>query len=443
MSHPTPDSPTATLPLPHPYLHQTHTQRARYARMLQGDFGGFFDSLSAGTGTSATTGALFPRLEAMLKAKKADWSTALPTFPNYFRAIANLISDFTIGSGVDFHWRSYGDAEAGFQQWWRTHGLDELLLRQLSLTIATGVSGLRLTWHDGQLLPTPLGFANFLPLGSPEHGFDQRSPRVGWVLGASEFDQFAQQHDLLPVTGAVLYTITYQQGPDGYHATHQLTQHATPTASGQSPTLRPDLLPMVDPSQSLHPDGSEQFFYSHSPVTWLHSPLRDPYGLGQSAFTDIVSEVQTLAFLETVTTIEMQTHFLSKLAVPRSMVSRRAGRPQLKPMEFLAFEDDGQLPRYIQKDNKFFTDLWRYMAQLRTDIALETSVPYELLAKDHITGNERVELARIRTQPFRRLIGKYQRAVRQHIYQLAESYWTQTHGEVAPRFRIELPSLEL
>ncbi len=379
---------------------QKQAQSDQFLEMRAGDFGAFFSSTSVDCIGYAS---LFPRLQKLLQSKKHDWSAALPVCTNYFRAVCNIITDFSLGEGVRLAFTSPTKASDEFADWWQTEQLDHVIAEALSCAIAAGVSGVQLHWNNsGTLSAKGFTLGEYFPAGDPVWGWNHAQPTLAWQIG-HEGEKVQYQIVFAPDESGQIVAMAEVRNINADGSIGQLVTGAQPTVAEE---------------------------YSRLPVALMHSPRRGPDGFGQSFFSDILSQVQTICFLDTMASIELQTHFLSKLAVPRSVVTTdKNGTPHVGALEYIVFEDDGQIPQFIQKDNKFFEDLIRHTQTMKESIALSTGVPFELLSKDGKTGDEKATLAEIRQRPFRQVVRAWQRVARGLVDEIYGIWHQNTHPQ--------------
>lgn len=388
------------MPTKDPTLQSVQTSAERFLRMLRGDFGGFFNTL---TEECPTDGTLFPRLVKMLRSKKERWNDALPVCTNYFQAITNIISDFAVGDGVRFHFTKEDPRTDAFAAWWASADMDRALTQTLQHTIAAGGAGVVLnkTPHE-TITPTLVNATSTVPGGGPTWGYAWDDVSIVTEIPHPKRDGQTLNH-------SVQYTKNDTETQVQVRLTEPNGNDATSLLSALPEECKPSHIACTLPV---------------FPVVYMHAPRRDQNGFGISFFEAITAQVQTLSFLDTVATIELQTHFLSKLAIPRSVVQTDpSGMPNVRAMEYIVFEDDGMIPQFIQKDNKFFADLITHTRQMKESIALSTGIPFELLSHEGTSAQEKVELALIRQRPFRQVIRSHQRLVRAWAADVFRAWW--------------------
>ncbi|MCB9809863.1 hypothetical protein H6771_02740 [Candidatus Peribacteria bacterium] len=300
-------------------------------------------------------------------------------------------------------------AEKPFTQWLAAHSMQDVLEAQLRDTVAGGMVGMRLRWEGEEIVPEPFSAEQYYPARHLLYGYDAAEACLLWQR---EHENGQLGH----------YLMHYAAEETGYHLHYGDVQLGE---QGQC--------------QAPVPLHREEKPYPVLPLVVMHNLSTDAYGLGVSSFTHGVGLVQAIALLETIALIEIQSHFMSKLAIPMTHIHHVQRMEKLSEgggfdPSYYIFPDDGSIPQYVQKDNAFFTPLFDLIATLKQELSLQWGVPLSLLMRE-TTGTEKVELSQVRRRPFVQMIRQYQRRVQRYLTQMAGVYYRLLGYEETPVLR--------
>lgn len=396
------------------YLLDNNFFQKKYFRLFHSDTGTFYDMLTnivqrSFHGTVLTLmEEVLPRLTTYFKKSQKNWQDSNIIFTNYFKIIPEIYSTFAIGDGIKLlvDGESESDEDDAFLEFWKDNKMDQELVRVFEEATATGYSGTYLTTEDEKLKFNRVGFESYYP-------------EISWLnkVSSSEVNLVWIFSDIDSSNRTFAYVVNYLQEEDSVRITHKVFNYSHSQGFGQE---APEMISKFD-TKGVLDNGVEENSFKKIPVVMMQAPRKDVVGLGVSVFKDIVGHIQDLSINETISSVELQNHFKSKVSVPESSVTRNSdGTAQMKDDSYFITGKNSESPKYITKDNPFFQHLYEKISVSKDSIASDTKIPIEILDKERNTGNEGVGLAVIRTKPFTQRIGSLRTEITLWINELAE-----------------------
>jgi len=412
------------------YLKRKNFYQEKYTRLYYGELGEFFDMLtnpaqrsmlSISTSHSITEEVL-PRLRAFFERNQKNWQDSNIVFTNYFEAIAEIFSTFAIGKGVEFIFKdNEGDK---FNEFWKDNKMDKVLKKTFEKTLSSGYDGGYLRVEDGKFKYQEIGFQNYYPTSTALFGYDDNDINLTWLLKKDE-----------NTYSKYLYVINFKQEENSVVITHKVYNYNEQTGIGNE--VSDAVLRQFDIDGAIGEGGEQENDYKSIPIVMMENIKQDSEGFGESEFKNIVGQVQDISICETLGSMEFQEFFGSKMAIPESAVTpNKDGTPKMKHADYFIVGKNSIAPSYITRQNPDFPNLFQKTTESKIDISASTKIPVEILDKKS-GANEKVELAKIRLQPFVRKVQAQRNAIDEYINGLAEIVF---EGEV-PEFEIVYPPI--
>lgn len=418
------------------YLVHKNFYQEKFYKLYLSEMGSFFDMLTNSVQSSllkvpyiANIEAILPRLEAYYRKNQKNWDDSNLIFTNYFRIIPELYSTFSLGEGVQLVFPE-NEKQDKFKEFWDDNKLNEKLENLFEESLATGYAGGYFIIEDEKLKFQKIGFANYYPVRSSIQGYSTDDINLIWIVSTEDKPK-----------NLYAYVINYKKNKDGkITITHNVYDYSK--SGGVGTQKHPEILSQLDTDGTLVEDGTEDNKFKSMPIFLLKNPREDRFGFGQSVFTDIVGHCQDLSINETISSNELQDHFASKVAIPESAVTKNSdGTAQLRSLDYIVVGKNSTPPTYITKDNPFFEPLFKKISVTKNSLAVDTKIPIELLDKEGRSGQEKVELAKIRTKPFTKRITSYRGAIESFINDLAKFVYEYHNVENKLNFEIKFPPI--
>lgn len=414
-------------------------KRDVFRRLYYGDMGVFFNPL---LDRGACSDTIFPRLEKIIRGQKSDVFDMLPVTTNYVRTVARLVSGFVWGSGVKMSLTSQGEAEGqetedannqqwdDFLKWWREWELDLQCDESMARALAMGYAGIKLVPRGDIIKPKFFSYDEYFADDFGNHYFYEMVEERGEEPDQSEAqpdgDPETDEKDNTAFAQQYVYLMTvYKNGQGKWEMRHQMFEHQK-SAVNRLGAERPEMLEEYFPDiQGLDSEGFVKDQYDYLPFVLIKSRHRDDDGKGMSIFQDSLSKVQALIFALTEASIELQENFLSRFTLPMDFFQRDPStgtKKNLEKLQNIPLIDGAPAPGYIQKELEGpWNVLQGYIDVLKAEIAFELNIPADLLVKNK-GGEERVALAKIRQQPFARLVQGYQDVAEHAVTGIIQAY---------------------
>ena len=362
------------------YNSNMHFDRIFTARIADGDFGAFFDTRYVQSLEDIKKDVVMGRIISIIEDKKNDLRKVVPVKYNIIDTVASMIVDFALPDGV-----KYDIDNSGFDDFWK---YDKLFKKALKETLKYGYAFIRTTQPANELELVHWSTVRLVDgvysLWNPIEYNGRR-----YVL-VNTFDK----------TNSKVYNNLY-------------------IADGTRLGTEVPLETVFEGSAEVE-DGT--FF-----IMQLET---GEDGLGVSYFEKIIDKIQAITFLDMMTGLEFQEHFLSKLELPERLIEQMSNsRIGIKDMTYIprVIDNTGESSgaRYVTKATDNYYAIEAYKKNIVADIAFQLRIPRQLLSSEDASA-VRVEAIKQNLLPFARLVKEAQDKVYELFDEVVQYYYPNT-----------------